>query len=124
VDVSRRLALVFGAFPDHCDAGKPYVGGENVPTAKAPDGDTRSTNETYCVPDAARKIGNLPITAEFGVHAADDVVLTATGPGAEVFRGRIDNTRVFFAMARALGLGAERKQSRTDASNGQSTSAR
>ena len=38
------------------------------------------------------------------MHAADDVVLTAMGPGAEQFRGRIDNTRVFRAMATALGL--------------------
>ena len=26
------------------------------------------------------------------------------GPGAELFRGRIDNTRVFKVMATALGL--------------------
>ena len=40
-----------------------------------------------------------------GVHAADDVILTAMGPGAEQFRGRIENTRVFRVMATALGLG-------------------
>jgi alkaline phosphatase len=34
------------------------------------------------------------------------VVLTATGPGAEQFRGRIDNTRVFRIMTTALGLTA------------------
>ena len=62
-------------------------------------------NEEYCKPGAARKIGNLPFTARNGVHAADDVVLTASGPGSEVFRGRVDNTFVFRAMARALGLG-------------------
>jgi alkaline phosphatase len=38
------------------------------------------------------------------VHVADDVVLTAMGPGAELFRGRIDNTAVFRIMATALGL--------------------
>jgi alkaline phosphatase len=32
-------------------------------------------------------------------------VLTASGPGSEIFRGRVDNTCVFRAMARALGLG-------------------
>jgi alkaline phosphatase len=124
VDVSRRLALVFGAFPDYCDAGKPYLGGENAPTTPAPDGEKHVANEVYCVPDAARKIGNLPITANNGVHSADDVVLTALGPGSEVFRGRIDNTRVFAAMARALGLGTEVTQTGSNASNGQSTSAR
>jgi alkaline phosphatase len=32
------------------------------------------------------------------------VVLTATGPGSELFHGRIDNTRVFRIMTTALGL--------------------
>jgi alkaline phosphatase len=39
------------------------------------------------------------------VHSGEDVVLTATGPGAELFHGRIDNTGVFRVMATALGLG-------------------
>jgi alkaline phosphatase len=51
-----------------------------------------------------RRVGNLPFGINSGVHAADDVVLTATGPGSEFFHGRIDNTRVFRAMATALGL--------------------
>jgi alkaline phosphatase len=49
--------------------------------------------------------GNLPFTQRQGVHAADDVVLTAMGPGAELFKGRVDNTYVFRVMATALGLG-------------------
>jgi alkaline phosphatase len=106
VDVSRRLAFVFGAFPDYCDLGHPYLDGENVPTTKAPNGDNVA-NEKYCnVPGAARRSGNVPFSAAAGVHAADDVVLTAIGPGAELFRGRIDNTRVFRNMVTALGLGA------------------
>jgi alkaline phosphatase len=51
-----------------------------------------------------RMQGNLPFTQPQGVHSADDVVLTAMGPGAEMFHGRIDNTRVFRVMATALGL--------------------
>lgn len=124
VDVSRRLAMVFAAYPDYCDPGRPYLAGENEPTvpasvaalpaaqqtgalpaAPADDKPVAVANEVYCKPGAARKIGNLPITARSGVHAADDVLLTAMGPGAEVFHGRIDNTFVFRAMARALGLG-------------------
>ena len=66
---------------------------------------TYVANEKYCnAPGAARRTGNLPFEANSGVHAADDVVLTAMGPGAEMFRGRIDNTRVFRIMATALGL--------------------
>jgi alkaline phosphatase len=106
VDVSRRLAFAFGAFPDYCDLGHPYLDGENVPATRAPSGDYVA-NEKYCnVPGAARRAGNLPFNIAAGVHAGDDVVLTATGPGAELFRGRIDNTRVFRYIATALGLAA------------------
>jgi alkaline phosphatase len=105
VDVSRRLAFVFGAFPDYCDTGHPHLDGENVPAISGPSRDFVA-NEKYCnVPGAARRSGNLPFNVNSGVHAADDVVLTATGPGADMFHGRIDNTRVFRIIAIALGLG-------------------
>src|SRR5215468_10239378 len=104
VDVSRRLAFVFGAFPDYCDTGHPYLDDENAPVVSGPNG-AFVANEKYCgAPGAARRAGNLPFNVNSGVHAADDVVLTATGPGAELFHGRIDNTRVFRIMATALGL--------------------
>ncbi len=54
---------------------------------------------------AGRIAGNLPKSANSGVHSADDVLLTAIGPGSEQFRGRIDNVLVFRIMATALGLG-------------------
>jgi alkaline phosphatase len=98
VDVARRLALVFAAYPDFCDAGKPNVAGP-VDLGKA------SPNEVYCAPGTALRVGNLPLTARAGVHSGDDVVLTAAGPGAEMFHGHIDNTMVFRAIALALGLG-------------------
>jgi alkaline phosphatase len=105
VNVSRRLAFVFGAFPDHCDIGRPHLDGENVPAVSGPNRDFVA-NEKYCnMPGAARRTGNLPFNVNSGVHAADDVVLTASGPGADMFHGRIDNTRVFRIMATALGLG-------------------
>ena len=138
VDVSRRLAVVFAAFPDHCDAGRPYLEGENIPAvaagappAKPPAAPTPAdavatvpaspkpasvaiddktpkvavANEANCqVPGVARRMGNLPFTADRGIHSGDDVILTAMGPGSEQFHGRIDNTRVFRAIAVALGL--------------------
>lgn len=105
VDVSRRLAFVFGAFPDHCMSGKPFLSG---PFKPAEEKDKQAVaNETFCTPQAVRIQGNLPFMAAQGVHAADDVILTAMGPGSEAFRGRIDNTRVFRNMATALGLGGE-----------------
>lgn len=115
VDVSRRLAFVFAGYPDHCTRGKPFLEGEFKPSAAGLDGKSQVANEEYCGPQATRMQGNLPITAGSGVHAADDVILTAMGPGSEQFRGRMDNTRVFRAMATALGLGAQRATRTGDA---------
>jgi alkaline phosphatase len=105
VDVSRRLAFVFGAFPDHCDTGHPHLDGENEPSVPGPVPRTFVANEKNCVLGAARRTGNLPPVVGLGVHAADDVVLTAMGPGSEEFHGHIDNTRVFRIMGGVLGIG-------------------
>ncbi|MBI3517600.1 MAG: alkaline phosphatase [Proteobacteria bacterium] len=105
IDVSRRIAFVYGATPDYCETGRPHLDGENRPTAKGADANTFVANEKNCVPGAARRPGNLPISSAAGVHAADDVILTAMGPGAELFRGRLDNTRVFRVITTALGFG-------------------
>jgi alkaline phosphatase len=102
VDVSRRVAFMFAGFPDHCASGKPSLSGPFKPTEQK---DKKAVaNEAFCGPQATRMEGNLPFSQPQGVHSADDVVLTALGPGAELFRGRIDNTRVFRVMASALGL--------------------
>ena len=96
VDVTRRLALGFAAYPDTCDTGKPHFDGENKPLA---------TNREACVPPETFKTGNIPEAQDKGVHSGDDVVLTAMGPGSEQFHGHMENTRVFRAIATALGLG-------------------
>ena len=102
IDVTRRLAFVFAGFPDHCTSGKPYLGGPFRPTETKEN--KAVANEVFCTPEATRMQGNLPFTQPQGVHSADDVVLTAMGPGAELYRGRLDNTRVFRVIATALGL--------------------
>ena len=94
VDVSRRLALVFAAYPDYCDAGEPYLKGENVPTVPGPDGEKQVANEVYCAPGAARKIGNLSLFAKSGVHSADDVVLTARARRRDVSRSHRQHARL------------------------------
>ena len=110
VDVSRRLAFVFAGYPDHCDAGRPYLAGENKPAVIAPGTSVATANEANCAaPGVARRVGNLPFAADRGIHSAEDVIVTAMGPGAEQFRGRMDNTGVFRAMATALGLGPSGK---------------
>ena len=106
VDVQRRLAMMFGAYPDHCFAGKPSPDGEFQPAVPSTLRSSAVTNERNCRPGTVRLFGNLPLDQLAGVHAGDDVVLTAMGPGSELLRGRIDNTRVFRVMATALGLAA------------------
>jgi alkaline phosphatase len=110
VNVSRRLALVFGAVPDHCATGKPTDSPEwpTQPAKKAEEGNV--ANEKLCGPGATRLTGNLPLLMAGGVHSGDDVILTATGPGAEQFRGHMENTRVFRAIATALGLGSDTRK--------------
>jgi alkaline phosphatase len=102
VDVSRRLAFMFAGFPDHCTSGRPSLAGPFKPTEEREN--KAVANETFCTPKATWLEGNLPFTQRQGVHAADDVVLTAMGPGADLFKGRIDNTQVFRVMASVLGL--------------------
>lgn len=105
IDVSRRLAFVFGSNPDYCQTAKPYMDGENVPAVAGATPTTFVANEKYCnLPGAVRVPGNLPFAANSGVHSADDEVLTASGPGAEMFRGHMPNTKVFRVMVTALGL--------------------
>lgn len=105
VDVSRRLAFVYSSYPDHCDTMRPHLEGQNVPAVRQQDG-SYVANEKNCeVPGAVRREGNLPRSADTGVHAVDDGILRATGPGSERLRGFVDNTFVFRAMAEALGLG-------------------
>ncbi|WP_293810916.1 alkaline phosphatase [uncultured Bosea sp.] len=108
VNTSRRLAIAYGTYPDTCDTGRPFMDGERVPAVKGPDGKANIANEKDCSgPLATRKVGNLPLNANSGVHSGDDVILTAMGPGAERFRGHKPNTYVFRVMAEALALGGQ-----------------
>ena len=104
VDAQRRLAFVFAAAPDHCATGRPALDGEFQPVVPGPDGKTFRANEKYCTPNAVRVTGNLPFTANSGVHSGEDVIATAMGPGAELVRGHMHNTAIFRVMAIALGL--------------------
>jgi alkaline phosphatase len=106
VDVSRRIALNFGTYPDNCFNAKPYLEGENVPAVAGATPNTYVANEKNCErPGAVRMVGNLPVDTNSEVHSGDDVVLTAMGPGSEMFHGHMSNVRVFKVIATALGLG-------------------
>ena len=105
VDVSRRLAFNFGSYPDYCFNAKPYLDGENVPAVAGPTKGEFIANEKYCgLPGSVRITGNLPVDANSGVHSGDDVVLTAIGPGSDMFHGHMENVKVFRVMASALAI--------------------
>ncbi|MDR1652028.1 MAG: alkaline phosphatase [Synergistaceae bacterium] len=60
-------------------------------------------------PDGTFYPGNIPLGESQEVHAADDVPLSAGGPGADYFKGVMENTEVFFGIVRALGLDPAKK---------------
>jgi alkaline phosphatase len=82
--------------------------GEFVPTIRNAEG-VMVANEKYKdEAGAVLRVGNLPNkgsgAANSGVHTGDDVVLTATGPGAGQVHGQMENTDLFRVIAEALSL--------------------
>ncbi|MBU3622028.1 alkaline phosphatase [Polynucleobacter sp. CS-Odin-A6] len=106
IDVSKRLAFFYGNYPDHYETLHPKLDGTFQPAVKDESG-KYVANPKYIQlqEDAIHVGGNLPSHQESGVHTADDAVLNAIGPGAEQFRGFMDNTEVFKVMVKSLGLG-------------------
>ncbi|MBS1210780.1 MAG: alkaline phosphatase [Proteobacteria bacterium] len=109
VDVSRRVRMVFGAYPDYYDTFRPYLDGENVPGIKNAEGITVANEAYKNVPGAVLRVGNLPNKgprgANQGIHSGDDVLLTAMGPGANKVHGQMENSDLFRVVAEALALG-------------------
>ena len=110
LDVSRRLAIFFSAFPDYYETYRPKLDGPFVPTVVAPDKSYVANDKYKDTTGAVLRLGNLPHSAPQGVHSGEDVVLTAMGPGAERVRGFLDNTEVFRIIVDALGLAATTAQ--------------
>jgi alkaline phosphatase len=102
--VSKRLFVTIGDYPDHYETFRPKPDGIFVPAVKDKNGNYVANEAYKDVPGAVLVPGNLPRDASDGVHAADDALLTAMGPGAEVFHGFMENVEVFRAMVNALGL--------------------
>jgi alkaline phosphatase len=104
-DVSRGLAVFYADEPDHWEDRAPALGGPREPTVPAPDRKGWVANPAEKNDRSVLVEGNLPRSAEGGVHTMDDVVLDAMGPGSDRVHGFMDNTEVFQVMADALGLG-------------------
>ncbi|MEW6420592.1 MAG: alkaline phosphatase [Deinococcota bacterium] len=105
---SNALAAGFAATPDYCET---YQSREVFKEPTVKQGDVYVANPEICQePGAFARTGTLPKGASNGVHSADPVPLFAFGPGGNLFRNQIDQTEVFFILARALGLNPEREQ--------------
>jgi alkaline phosphatase len=106
VNVSKRLAVFFTAFPDYYETFAPKLDGVFMPTMRNPDRPLLNiANDKYKnVPNAMLRTGNVSRYVAGGVHAMDDVILTADGPGSESVHGAMDNTEVFRLIVNALAL--------------------
>jgi alkaline phosphatase len=105
-ETARGLAAGFGGTPDYCESfaiREVY----RAPTVSA-SANWVPNPETCREPGAWVRTGNLPRSASQGVHTADPTPLFAWGPGAQFFHGVMDQTQIFFVMARALGLTGEK----------------
>jgi alkaline phosphatase len=105
VDVTRRLAMFSSNFPDYYETFRPKMDGPFEPAIKN-EKDEYVANPAYKdVPGAVLRTGNLPKDSDTAVHAVDDVVLQATGPGADGFKGYMEQSDVYRVLVDALALG-------------------
>ena len=103
-DIDNRMLVGYGANSDRSedystnalplqDSQQPFV--KEQPLAAYPaDPTQRDVNGKYMV------TGQVP--GGSAAHTADDIPLSAFGPGAYAFTGTIDNTDVFFKLAQAV----------------------
>jgi alkaline phosphatase len=111
-ETARTYAVGFAAVPDYCET---YLGRRIFLDPAVSNGKSGTEagfvpNPKICEEGAVTRTGNLPPTANQGVHTADPLPLFAFGPGSENFFGMMDQTDLFFSMARALGLDATRSR--------------
>jgi alkaline phosphatase len=96
------LAVQYANHPDYYEDFKAH---EKPISPAIMSGDAAIANAGRA-PGGVFYLGNIPADESSEVHAADDVPLSASGPGADYFKGVMDNTEVFFGMVRALGIDA------------------
>lgn len=105
-ETARTYAIGFGATPDYCET---YLGRAEFLDPTVSNGKTGAEagfvpNPKICAEGAVQRVGNLPNSANQGVHTADPLPLFAFGAGAENFMGVMDQTEIFFGIAKAMGL--------------------
>ncbi|MDR1472849.1 MAG: alkaline phosphatase [Synergistaceae bacterium] len=99
------LAVEYANHPDYYEDFKFHA----IPVSPAVMSGDAAVANVRRAPKGTFYPGNIPVAESQEVHAADDVPLSAGGPGADYFRGVMDNTEVFFGIVRALGLDPTKK---------------
>jgi alkaline phosphatase len=110
VDVSRRLFMAANNGPDHYETFRPKLDDPFVPAIKNEKGEYVANEAYKNVPGAVFVQGNIPKDEDTGVHAVDDIVLQATGPGSEGLRGYMEQSDVYRALADAFALGKPKSE--------------
>lgn len=107
IAVSRHLAMFANNGPDHYETFEPKLDGPFEPAVKNQDGAYVANEKYKDVPGAVFVEGNIPRDEDTGVHAVDDVVLQAAGPGAEEFKGYMEESDVYKVLADTFALGVK-----------------
>lgn len=109
VNVKRPLAIFASNFPDYYETWGFKPDGSFVPAVKDGDGKYVANTAYKDVPGAVLRVGNLPRMYKNAVHAVDDIVLQAAGPGAEAFKGYMEQSDVYKVLADVFALGTDQK---------------
>ncbi|WP_026789555.1 alkaline phosphatase [Pleomorphomonas oryzae] len=107
IDPSRRLAMFVSNYPDHYETFNPKLDGPFEPAVKNEKGEYVANEKYKDVPGAIFVEGNLPKDESTGTHTVDDVVLQAAGPGADEFKGYMEESDVYKVLADTFALGVK-----------------
>lgn len=109
VNVKRPLAIFASNFPDYYETWGFKPDGSFVPAVQDGEGKYVANMAYKDVPGAVLRVGNLPRMYKNAVHAVDDIVLQAAGPGAEAFKGYMEQSDVYKVLADVFALGTDQK---------------
>ncbi|MDF3854184.1 alkaline phosphatase [Paracoccus sp. P2] len=109
VDVARRFAIFASNYPDHYETWGPKLDGPFQPAVQNENGEYVANDAYKDLPGAVFREGNLPKDNDTAVHAVDDIVLQAAGPGAEAFKGYMEQSDVYKILADVFALGTVQK---------------
>ncbi|MFU2134642.1 alkaline phosphatase [Gallibacterium anatis] len=109
LDVSKRLAAFFNNYPDYYETFRPKLDGLFVPAIKNEKGEYVANEAYKSVPGAVLRTGILQKSESNGVHAIDDIVIQAQGPGSEAIKGYMENSDIFKVIVDSLAINGKEK---------------